>query len=158
MYIYCARISSNDAFCRKSAADSLATHSQIQNNASNDNTKEESLLHNAKTFRQTDNCFCFWGSGNWDRCWSRRRVPPSRFSIINFIIAVSPISDTIKRCCGSRSISKPTTTETTGREVLYSSTWIPSSGTGNSPLFVIVTAGVGLSPDFGTFSIFSTSS
>jgi hypothetical protein len=47
--------------------------------------------------------------------------------------------------------------EKVGRKVLYSSTRIPSSGTGSSPLFVILTGFTGLSPGaFGTFSIFST--
>jgi len=39
----------------------------------------------------------------------------------------------------------------------YSSTWIPSGGTGSSPLFVILTGCVGLSPGaLGTSSIFCT--
>jgi len=58
----------------------------------------------------------------------------------------------------SRGISEPTnTTEKAGRKVLYSSTWIPSSGTGSSPLSVIVTSSTGLSPGFfGTFWMIST--
>jgi hypothetical protein len=170
--------SSRHIFFRKSSVGSFVTHLQVSHHTPHDNSKEKPLLQNTISLCGLGIFLgCGWDDWNnwcrtlgglgWSGCSSGRsnnrdfsRLFLSRLELCMAIFFI----------WGAQMISMPnwsmyprkeiTPREGNGRrcfarkKVLYSSTWIPSSGTGNSPLLVILTGFCGLSPGpLGTFSI-----
>lgn len=173
---------SSHAFLRKSFGP-FAGHSHINHNTSDDESKEDSLLQNTISFLS----FGILGIDNWSRwndwndgcdslgglCWrsSLGLVGDRNFNRF-FLTRLELCFTVFNICCAKtddqhtqhikfdrkcRKIKRIGHGCSARREVLYSSTWIPSSGTGNSPLLTILTGDFGLSPGpFGTFSMAST--
>jgi len=132
------------------------SHANVSCNTGKDNSQKQSLLQKiqANNGRGID-----FGSGVDIGNFFADRIGRIRYtgSFIGLLfLARLEFSSTNKEDLSGISICKSRRQQEKCGYV-YSSTWIPSAGTSNSPLLMIFTGLIGLSPGaFGTFSIFST--
>ena len=134
-----------------------ASQAHICRNAAEYDQEEQSLLQKCEAL--LDNCIA--GRCHDGRNLRRLRVGDGDFSD-GLRLSGLELRNTVEIFCGEEADDQRDQqramprAQAEKRKVLYSSTWIPSSGTGSSPLFVILTSTLGLSPIFCTSSIFCT--